>query len=51
VKIDPLTAHDSYNARGGQHDELMLACAIAVWYGERWRPAEPPQTVSSRQFR
>lgn len=35
VKIDPLTAHDSYSAwREGVHDDLVLATAIAVWYGE-----------------
>ena len=36
VKIDPLTAHDSYGAwREGQHDDLVLAVALASWYGER----------------
>ena len=36
VKIDPLTAHDSYGAwREGQHDDLVLATAVACWYGER----------------
>ena len=41
VKIDPLTAHDSYGAwREGQHDDLVLALACGAWYGERWRP--PP---------
>lgn len=38
VKIDPLTAHDSYNAREGAHDDLILAVAIAAFYGEDWRP-------------
>lgn len=37
VKIDPKTAHDSYLSwREGQHDDLVLACAMAVWYRE-WR--------------
>ncbi len=27
--------HDSYNARQGQHDDLVLALALAVWWGER----------------
>jgi hypothetical protein len=33
VKIDPTTAHDSYAAwREGQHDDLVLAVALACWY-------------------
>ena len=36
VKIDPKTAHDSYLAwREGQHDDLVLAVALAVWYPTR----------------
>ena len=36
VKIDPLTAHDSYGAwREGAHDDIVLACAVACWYAER----------------
>jgi hypothetical protein len=36
VKIDPLTAHDSYGAwREGAHDDLVLAVAVAAWYGQR----------------
>ena len=36
VKIDPLTAHDSYGAwREGLHDDLVLATALACWYGEQ----------------
>ena len=39
VKIDPLTAHDSYGSwREGSHDDLVLAVAVAAWYGERWQP-------------
>lgn len=35
VRIDPRTAHDSYGAwREGTHDDLVLAVALAVWYGE-----------------
>lgn len=35
-KIDPITAHDSYGAwREGAHDDLVLAVAVAAWYGER----------------
>lgn len=31
VKIDATTAHDSYNAREGAHDDLVLAAAMACW--------------------
>lgn len=35
VKIDPATAHDSYSAwREDEHDDLVLAVALAAWYGE-----------------
>jgi len=35
VKIDPRTAHDSYEHwREGDHDDLVLAVALAVWYRE-----------------
>jgi hypothetical protein len=35
VKIDPATAHDSYSAwRERDHDDLVLALALAVWWGE-----------------
>lgn len=36
VKIDTRTAHDSYNAREGAHDDLVLAVALACWAGERF---------------
>lgn len=36
VRIDPKTAHDSYGTwREGTHDDLVLAVALACWYGER----------------
>jgi hypothetical protein len=36
VKIDPVTANDSYSAwRDGDHDDLVLGTAIAVWWGDR----------------
>ena len=39
VKIDPVTAHDSYSAwREAEHDDLVLAVALACWYGENARP-------------
>jgi hypothetical protein len=42
VKINPETAHDSYSAwRESDHDDLVLAVALAAWYGER----EPPHRI------
>ena len=48
VKIDARTAHDSYAAwRDGQHDDLVLSLAMAIWLAERFggigvaRMAEP----------
>ena len=39
LKIDPLTAHDSYSAwREGDHDDLILATGIALWHGENSLP-------------
>ncbi len=36
VKINPETAHDSYSAwREGDHDDLVLAVAVAAWAAER----------------
>jgi hypothetical protein len=44
LKFNPLTAHDSYSAwREDQHDDLVLAVSLAVWYGERFTP--PPAAV------
>jgi hypothetical protein len=41
VKIDPKTAHDSYEHwREGDHDDLVLATALACWYREHVRKAE-----------
>jgi hypothetical protein len=43
VKLDPVTAHDSYGAwREGDHDDLVLALAIAVWWGQRRGAPELP---------
>ena len=37
MKIDLRTAHDTYGAwRDGQHDDLVLAPAIAGWTAEQW---------------
>jgi hypothetical protein len=39
VKISE-QGHDSYGSwREGSHDDLVLAVAVAAWYGERWRPS------------
>ena len=36
VKIDPVTAHDSYSAwRDQDHDDLVLSVAMAAWHGEQ----------------
>ena len=50
VKIT-VAAHDTYGAwREGAHDDLVLATAVAAWYGERWRPLERPDP-DPRRFR
>ena len=37
VKIDPETAHDSYSAwRENDHDDLVLATALAIWWAEQY---------------
>jgi hypothetical protein len=37
VKIDPRTAHDSYSHwRENEHDDLVLATALACWFREWW---------------
>jgi hypothetical protein len=42
VKVDPKTAHDSYSHwREAEHDDLVLAVAVACWYREfATRPLE-----------
>jgi len=36
VKIDPVTAHDSYSAwREQDHDDMVLSVALAVWCAEK----------------
>jgi hypothetical protein len=40
MKIDPLTTHDSYSAwRESQHDDLVLATALALWLSEPGQPS------------
>jgi hypothetical protein len=37
VKIDPKTAHDSYEHwREGDHDDLVLAVSMAAWFRQYW---------------
>jgi hypothetical protein len=43
VKIDPQTAHDSYSAwREKDHDDLVLALALACWWGEKEQLSRVP---------
>ena len=45
MKINVATGHDSYEAwREGDHDDLVLSLALAVWYGQR------PQIDYTRVF-
>lgn len=38
VKIDPLTANDSYSAwREKDHDDMVLSVALAVWLAEKFK--------------
>lgn len=48
VALSP-SGHDSYNARSGEHDDLVLALAVACWIANRRTPApraEPSPKVS-----
>jgi hypothetical protein len=37
VKIDPKTAHDSYEHwRESDHDDLVLAVSMAAWFRQHW---------------
>ena len=41
VKIDPVTSHDSYSAwREADHDDLVLAVALGLWWGSNGRQPE-----------
>jgi hypothetical protein len=35
VRINKETGHESLESIGKDHDDLVLACALAVWFGER----------------
>jgi len=49
IKIDAASGHDSYNAKGANHDDILLAVALGCWWGARqpvdtdaWMPPEEP---------
>jgi hypothetical protein len=47
MKIDPATAHDSYSHwREGDHDDLVLATSMALWFREYVRQAEVEERVT-----
>jgi len=49
VKIDPVTAHDSYSAwREADHDDLVLSVAMAAWWAEQKGSAVDRGWVTSR---
>lgn len=49
VKIDPVTAHDSYSAwRESDHDDLVLSVALACWFAETQKPKPQPRLVLAR---
>lgn len=49
VKIDPVTAHDSYSAwREAEHDDLVLSVALACWYGQQGRRSTLQFTAPAR---
>lgn len=46
IKINPKTSHDSYGAwREGEHDDLVLAVAVAAWYARTHRSDHSPFTL------
>ena len=43
VKIDPRTAHDSYEHwRENEHDDLVLAVSMAAWFRQHWNRYTDP---------
>ena len=51
VKISIQTGHDSYEAwREGDHDDLVLAVALACWYGVKKRGKHVVFTASTREI-
>jgi hypothetical protein len=39
------SANEVFNAREGQHDDLVLAVSLAAWYAERSGPDAPPRAI------
>ena len=51
VKINPATAHDSYeHCRESDHDDLVLATAMACWYRQYWNAAAEARNVRRGGF-
>jgi len=49
VTIDPRTAHDSYSHwREGQHDDLVLSLALAVWFRDMYWKHWDRQRIEER---
>jgi hypothetical protein len=49
VKIDARTAHESYSSwRERDHDDLVIAVALALWLGERFYGMNVPHIQMSR---
>lgn len=47
----PTTArNETYEADIGEHDDLVLACAIAVWYADRAYGYTAPQPLKSEEL-
>lgn len=42
-------AHETFNAREGAHDDLVLAVALAAWLGENAPPPPGPCAVAGRR--
>jgi hypothetical protein len=50
VRINARTAHDSYGAwRECEHDDLVLALAVAVWRAERRPVYHPAEWADSKR--
>ena len=46
MRIDPQTAHDSYEGGGGVHDDIVLAVALACWRARNRPRAEAGHLVT-----
>lgn len=53
VEIDKRTAHESFEGRKGEHDDIVLAVAIAAWRARRvagGAPSRPRLAMGARRF-